>query len=163
MEADGWNYVGTTDYMERAWQDLDQDRPLQQPMIEMGFPSVYDDSLAPETKHVASMFIQYIPYGADAERFADCAIAQVEKYAPGFTELILYRQALGPKELEERFGLEGGNIFHGDLIPSQLFGNRPRVKTDVSGLYLCGSGTHPGGGVMGAPGYNAAQAVLRDF
>jgi len=151
------------DYMERAWHDCEQGRASQEPTIEMGFPSVYDDSLAPEGKHVASMFIQYIPYGADAERFADCAIAQVEKYAPGFTELILYRQALGPKELEERFGLEGGNIFHGDLIPSQLFGNRPRVKTDVSGLYLCGSGTHPGGGVMGAPGYNAAQAVLRDF
>ncbi len=151
------------EYMDRAWQDFEQGRPSREPMIEMGFPSVYDDSLAPEGKHVASMFIQYIPYGADAERFADCAIAQVEKYAPGFTESILHRQALGPKELEERFGLEGGNIFHGDLIPSQLFGNRPRAKTCVPGLYLCGSGTHPGGGVMGAPGYNAAQAVLKDF
>ena len=151
------------DYMERAWRDFEQGRASDEPMIEMGFPSVYDDSLAPAGKHVASLFIQYIPYGANAEDFADRAIAQIEKFAPGFSNLILHRQALGPKELEERFGLEGGNIFHGDLIPSQLFNNRPRAKTEIPGLYLCGSGAHPGGGVMGASGYNAAQAVLKEF
>lgn len=117
-------------YMDRAWSDFEQGRSSSEPMIEMGFPSVYDDSLAPSGKHVASLFVQYIPYGASAEQFADRTIAQIDKYAPGFHNLILHRQALGPKELEERFGLEGGNIFHGDLIPQQLFSNRPRARTE---------------------------------
>ncbi len=168
-EGEGPEYHATIhicpslDYMDCAWSDFEQGRSSSEPMIEMGFPSVYDYSLAPSGKHVASLFVQYIPYGASAEQFADRTIAQIEKYAPGFRNLILHRQALGPKELEERFGLEGGNIFHGDLIPQQLFSNRPRARTDIPGLYLCGAGTHPGGGVMGASGYNAAQAVLRDF
>ncbi len=136
----------------------------EDPMIEMGFPSVYDDSLAPAGKHVASLFIQYASYDmTDAERdaFAERVIDLVERYAPGFRELILHRQVLGPRDLEERFSIPGGNIFHGDLIESQLFSRRPSVATNIRGLFLCGSGTSPGGGVMGAPGYNAAQAVIK--
>ena len=136
----------------------------EDPMIEMGFPTVYDDSLAPPGKHIASLFIQYAPYEmTDAERdaFADCALDLIEHYAPGFRALILHKQVLAPRDLEERFSLPGGNIFHGDLIESQLFARRPSPVTNVPGLFLCGSGTSPGGGVMGAPGYNAAQAVIK--
>ena len=138
--------------------------PSETPMIEMGFPSVYDDSLAPPGKHVASLFIQYVSYdmtNEERDAFADLVIDRIDSYAPGFRELILHRQVLAPRDLEERFGIEGGNIFHGDLIPSQLFARRPSVTTDIPGLFLCGSGTSPGGGVMGAPGYNAAQAVIK--
>ena len=151
------------EYMERAWGDCARGVGSEEPMIEMGFPSVYDDSLAPAGKHVASLFVQYLPYGCDAEAFGDCVMETIERYAPGFRELVLHGQVLGPRELEERFGIEGGNIFHGDLIEPQLFGKRPGVETGIAGLYLCGAGTHPGGGVMGAPGYNGAQAVVRDL
>jgi phytoene dehydrogenase-like protein len=151
------------EYMDRAWSDCAEGRASEEPMIEMGFPSVYDDSLAPAGKHVASLFVQYLPYGADAEAFGDRVIETIERYAPGFRELVLHRQVLGPRELEERFGIEGGNIFHGDMIEGQLFGKRPGVRTGIAGLYLCGAGTHPGGGVMGVPGLNGAMAVLRDL
>lgn len=154
------------EYMERAWRDCEAGHASHEPMIEMGFPSVYDDSVAPHGKHVASLFVQYVPYeitDAARDRFADRVIDTVDRYAPGFRDLGLHRQVLAPRDLEERFGIEGGNIFHGDLIQSQLFDRRPTPKTHIPNLFLCGSGTHPGGGVMGAPGYNGAQAVLTSF
>ena len=149
--------------MEQAWQNCEAGIPSREPLIEMGFPTVYDDSLAPAGTHLASLFVQYIPYetsDADRDRFADTVIDTIERYAPGFRDSILHRQVLAPRDLEQRFGLEGGNIFHGDLIASQVFSRRPSAVTEIPGLFLCGSGANPGGGVMGAPGYNAAQAVI---
>jgi phytoene dehydrogenase-like protein len=157
------------DYVERAWQEAQAGRPSQNPMIEIGIPSMYDPTLAPEGKHVMSLFVQYAPYtlrGAAwdelGDRYAERVLDVIEEYAPNFRSRILHKQVLTPLDLERRFGLTGGNIFHGELSADQLFANRPGYTTPVRGLYLCGSGTHPGGGVMGAPGYNAARAVLRD-
>lgn len=161
------------EYLERAWDDAKYGRPSVAPMIEVGIPTAYDPSLAPPGKHVISLFVQYAPYRLtdsswDAERecFADRVIATLGEYAPNLPGAIEHRIALAPPDLEARFGLTGGHIFHGELAPGQLFVGRPlvgwaRYQTPIDGLFLCGSGTHPGGGVMGAPGHNAAQAVLR--
>jgi phytoene dehydrogenase-like protein len=121
------------------------------------------------------IFLQYTPYRlveADwhtvKEKYADKVMDLVEEYAPGFKNLVLARQVLSPLDLEETFGLTGGNIFHGEMDLGQLFFLRPvpgwaRYRTPIRSLYLCGSGTHPGGGVMGAPGYNAAREILADW
>jgi phytoene dehydrogenase-like protein len=121
------------------------------------------------------IFLQYTPYKLrDAnwhdvkEAYADRVMDLIEEYAPGFKSLVLHRQVLSPLDLEEIYGLTGGNIFHGEMSLGQLYFMRPvpgwaRYRTPVRGLYLCGSGTHPGGGVMGAPGYNAAREILRDW
>jgi phytoene dehydrogenase-like protein len=163
------------DYLERAWDDAKAGRPSERPLIEMTLPTTYDDSLAPPGKHIMGIFLQYAPYDlrqgdwrALRERYADHVMDLVEEYAPGFKDLVLHRQVLSPLDLEETFGLTGGNIFHGEMSPDQLFFMRPlpgwaRYRTPIRDLYLCGSGTHPGGGVMGAPGYNAAREILRDF
>ena len=155
------------DYVEEAWKDAREGRPSRNPMLEIGIPSMYDPTLAPEGKHVMSVFLQYAPYtlrGANwddlRESYAERVIDLIEEYAPNIRSILLDRQVLTPVDLERRFGLAGGNIFHGELAPDQLFGKRPGYRTPVRGLYLCGSGTHPGGGVMGAPGFNAARAVL---
>ncbi|MBA2564858.1 MAG: NAD(P)/FAD-dependent oxidoreductase [Gemmatimonadetes bacterium] len=162
------------DYLERAWDEAKQGRPSERPLIEMTIPTMYDDSLAPPGKHVMGIFLQYAPYdvrGGDwrtgKEEYADHVLKLIEEYAPGFRSLVLHRQVLSPPDLEEIYGLTGGNIFHGEMSPDQLFSMRPvpgwaRYRTPIDGLYLCGSGTHPGGGVMGAPGYNAAREILRD-
>ena len=133
---------------------------------------MYDPSLAPPGKHIMGIFLQYAPYTLREgswdelrEPFADRVISLVEEYAPGFPSLIERRQTLTPPDMERRFGITGGNIFHGEMSLDQMFVMRPvagwaRYRTPIRGLYLCGSGAHPGGGVMGAPGYNCAREML---
>ncbi len=162
------------DYVERAWDEAKFGRPSPRPMIEMTIPTIYDDSIAPPGKHIMGIFLQYTPYDLREsnwheikERYADRVLDLIEEYAPGFRSLVRERQVLSPLDFEEIYGLTGGNIFHGEMNPGQLFFMRPvpgwaRYRTPIRGLYLCGSGTHPGGGVMGAPGFNAAREILRD-
>ena len=160
-------------YMDRAYASARLDGFSKEPIIEMLIPSTLDDSLAPKGAHVASLFCQHfaydVPGGWDARReeAADAVIAQVDRYAPGFAASVLGHEALSPLDLERRFGLTGGDIFHGKMGLDQLFSNRPMLghadyRMPLEGLYLCGSGAHPGGGVTGVPGHNAAQALLRD-
>ncbi len=160
-------------YMDRAYTSARAADWSAEPVIEMLIPSTLDDSLAPPGSHVASLFCQHFPYevegGWDARRdeAADHIIATVERYAPGFAASVLGRDALSPLDLERRFGLVGGDIFHGKMGLDQLFSARPMLghadyRMPLPGLYLCGAGAHPGGGVTGAPGHNAAKAVLAD-
>jgi len=161
------------DYVERAWDDAKYGRPSERPLLEMTVPTMYDPSLAPPGKHIMGIFLQYAPYtlrdGAWdelREPFGDRAISLVEEYAPNIRGIIEHRQVLTPLDLERRFGITGGNIFHGEMSLDQMFAMRPaagwaRYRTPVEGLYLCGSGAHPGGGVMGAPGYNCAREMLK--
>jgi phytoene dehydrogenase-like protein len=139
----------------------------------MLIPSTLDDGLAPAGAHVASLFCQHfrydLPGGWDAnrDRIADAIIAHADRFAPGFAASVVGRLALSPLDLERRFGLIGGDIFHGRMSLDQLFSARPLLghadyRMPLLGLYLCGSGAHPGGGVTGAPGHNAARAILRD-
>jgi phytoene dehydrogenase-like protein len=164
------------DYMDRAYLDARAHGWSRAPIVEMLIPSTLDDALAPPGRHVASLFCQHVapqlPDGAswDAHReeVADLMIATVDRYAPNFRRSVLGRQILTPLDLERTFGLVGGDIFHGALGLDQLFAARPMLghadyRGPVAGLYTCGSGTHPGGGVTGAPGHNAAREVLRDF
>jgi phytoene dehydrogenase-like protein len=156
-------------YMDRAHASARLDGWSREPIVEMLIPSTLDDSLAPPGQHVASLFCQHVsPDLADAHRdtVADLMIETVDKHAPGFKASVIGRLALGPRDLERRFGLIGGDIFHGRLTLDQLFSARPVLghadhRMPVPGLYLCGSGAHPGGGVTGAPGHNAARAVLK--
>jgi phytoene dehydrogenase-like protein len=162
------------EYMDRAFLDARRDGWSAEPIVEMLIPSTLDDSLAPPGRHVASLFCQHFPYRvtggwpARREEAADQIIAHVDRYAPGFAAAVLARSALSPLDLEERFGLVGGSIFHGDMGLDQLFAARPVLghadyRMPVPGLYLCGSGAHPGGGVTGAPGHNAAREILADW
>ena len=162
-------------YVERAWDDAKYGRPSRDPLIEIGIPTAYDPDLAPPGKHLLSLFVQYAPYRLaegswddERERFADRIVELLGEYAPNLPAAIEHRFALSPVDLEARFGLTGGHIFHGELSLGQLFANRPLpgwsgYRTPLRNLYLCGSGTHPGGGVMGASGHNAAQTVLRGW
>lgn len=160
-------------YMDRAYMDARRDGWSAEPIVEMLLPSTLDDSLAPAGAHVASLFCQHfryeLPGGWDAnrDRIADAIIAHVDRYAPGFASSVVRRLALSPLDLERRFGLIGGDIFHGRMSLDQLFSARPMLghadyRMPIESLYLCGSGAHPGGGVTGAPGHNAAQAILKD-
>lgn len=162
-------------YMDRAHAQARLDGWSREPIVEMLIPSTLDDTLAPPGRHVASLFCQHVapvlPDGLDweasRETVADLMIETIERYAPGFKASVVGRLALGPADLEARFGLVGGDIFHGRLTLDQLFSARPvlghgNYRMPVPGLYLCGSGAHPGGGVTGAPGRNAAMAVLAD-
>jgi len=161
----------TLAYMDRAHAEARLNGWSSKPIVEMLIPSTLDDSLAPEGQHVASLFCQHVsPDLADAHRdtVADLMIETVDAHAPGFKASVVGRLALGPRDLERRFGLIGGDIFHGRLTLDQLFSARPVLghadhRMPAPGLYLCGSGAHPGGGVTGAPGHNAAQAVLKDL
>ena len=158
-------------YMDRAHAQARLDGWSSEPIVEMLIPSTLDDSLAPAGQHVASLFCQHVsPDLADERRdtVADLMIETVDRVAPGFKASVLGRLALGPRDLERRFGLVGGDIFHGRLTLDQLFSARPVLghadhRMPVRGLYLCGSGSHPGGGVTGAPGHNAARAILKDL
>ena len=158
-------------YMDRAHAEARLHGWSREPIVEMLIPSTLDDSLAPPGQHVASLFCQHVsPDLADADReaVADLMIETVDRHAPGFKASVLGRLALGPRDLERRFGLIGGDIFHGRLTLDQLFSARPVLghadyRMPVPGLYLCGSGAHPGGGVTGAPGRNAARSVLKDL
>ena len=162
-------------YMDRAWQDARERGWSKAPIVEMLIPSTLDDSLSPSGQHVASLFCQHVapelPDGRSwddhREEVADLMIATVEQYAPGFAGSVIGRQILSPLDLERQFGLLGGDIFHGALTLNQLFSARPMLghadyRGPLKGLYHCGSGAHPGGGVTGAPGHNAAQVILRD-
>ena len=162
------------EYVERAWDDAKYGQPSRSPLLELTIPTMYDASLAPPGKHIMGIFLQYAPYTLKnatwdelREPFADRVFEIIEDYAPGFRGLVEHRQVLTPLDLERRFGLTGGNIFHGEMSLDQMFVMRPapgfaRYRTPIRGLYLCGSGAHPGGGVMGAPGYNAAREMLKD-
>jgi len=163
-------------YMDRAHAEARLNGWSSQPIVEMLIPSTLDDSLAPPGAHVASLFCQHVapvlPDGRSwdeaRETVADLMIATVDALAPGFAASVLGRLTLTPLDLERRFGLIGGDIFHGRLTLDQLFSARPvpghaDYRLPAKGLYLCGSGAHPGGGVTGAPGYNAAREVLRDL
>jgi len=163
------------EYVERAWDDAKYGRPSQSPLLELTVPTMYDPSLAPEGRHIMGIFLQYAPYtlrgttwDEQREPFATRVIDLIEEYAPGFRSLIVEKQVLTPLDLERRFGLTGGNIFHGEMSLDQMFVMRPhpscaRYRTPIRGLFLCGSGTHPGGGVMGAPGFNAAREILKGY
>ena len=168
----------TMDYLERAYLDARRDGWSKEPVVEMLIPSTLDDSLAPKGQHVASLFVQHVAPQLPGERtwsdaqeketFADIVIDTVTRHAPNFKSAVLHRQILSPLDLEQRFGLVDGDIFHGQLGLGQLFSARPvlgygNYRMPVPGLYLCGSGAHPGGGVTGVPGMNAAREIVRDF
>ncbi len=165
----------TLDYMDRAFCDAKIHGWSEHPIVEMLIPSTVDDSLAPPGCHVASLFCQQfapvLPMGRnwddEEEKAADIILDTVEKQAPGFRASILAQTRLSPKGLEDKFGLVGGDIMHGNMTIDQLWSARPVLghgsyRGPVKGLYMCGAGTHPGGGVTGAPGHNAAAVVLKD-
>jgi phytoene dehydrogenase-like protein len=161
------------EYIERAWDDAKYGGPSARPLLELTVPTMYDSSLAPPGKHIMGIFLQYAPYTLREgtwdelrEPFGDRVITLIEEYAPNIRSIVERRQVLTPLDLERRFGITGGNIFHGEMSLDQMFVMRPvagwaRYRTPVRGLYLCGSGAHPGGGVMGAPGFNCAREMLR--
>jgi phytoene dehydrogenase-like protein len=174
----------SVEYIERAWDDAKYGRPSRSPLIEMTIPTMYDPSLAPPGRHIMGIFLQYAPYTLkDAppqeksltgktwddlrEPYAERVLDVIEEYCPNIRSIVVERQTLTPLDLERRFGITGGNIFHGEMSLDQMFVLRPvagfaRYRTPVKGLYLCGSGAHPGGGVMGAPGHNCAREILKD-
>lgn len=174
-EHRGTIHVGAVDLdaLEGSFAAAAADQLPERPMVELTIPSAVDGTLAPAGHHVASLFVQHVPPGIDrtrwsAERegFADRVLALVDEVAPGFSASVLHRDILGPPELEDVFGLTGGNLFHGAMTLDRLLFLRPfpgwaRYRTAVAGLWLCGAGTHPGGGVMGACGRNAAREILR--
>jgi phytoene dehydrogenase-like protein len=164
------------DYMHQAYLDASTKGWSSRPIIELLIPSTLDDSLAPQGQHVASLFCQHVapelPNGDSWDlhkyKVADLIINTVNEWAPNFRSSVIALQALSPLDLEREFGLSGGDIFHGVLSADQLFWSRPAkgygdYRTPIKGLYQCGSGTHPGGGVTGAPGYNAAREIIADF
>lgn len=161
------------DFIERAYDDAKYGHPSRNPVVECTMPSSVDPTVAPPGKHIMSMFVQYAPYAikngqwdeTTKNDFADRCFDIVEQYAPGFKDSVIDRQILTPKDLEETFGLTGGNIFQGAMNLDKLFMFRPvpgyaGYKMPLKGLFLCGSAAHPGGGVMGAPGWNCARVML---
>ncbi len=163
-------------YMDRAYDSARAKGWSDEPIVEILIPSTLDDTLAPPGQHVASLFCQHVQpqlsggrsWDDHKDEVADLMIATVDKHAPGFAASVVGRQALSPLDLERTFGLVGGDIMHGALSLDQLFSARPVLghgdyRTPIAGLYMCGAGTHPGGGVTGAPGHNAARVIARDF
>eukprot|EP00249_Psilotum_nudum_P003363 c16762_g1_i1 orf=431-937(+) len=164
------------DDIDKAMRDASNGFPSARPMIEMTIPSVLDSTISPPGKHVVNLFVQQTPYElkegswqdqATRELFVERCFKLIDEYAPGFSSSILGYDMLTPPDLEKVFGLTGGNIFHGSMGLDGLFLMRPTkrwsgYRTPIKGLYLCGAGAHPGGGVMGAPGRNAARVVLQD-
>jgi phytoene dehydrogenase-like protein len=163
------------EYMERAYDEAKYGRYSRRPYIDMVIPSLTDPSVAPPGKHVMSCFVQYAPYNLKEgtwdekkEEFGDTVVDTISQYAPNLREIILHRQVVTPLDLEREWGLSEGNIFQGELSLEQLFFLRPapgwaQYRTPVKGLYMCGSATHPGGGIMGAPGRNGAMKILDDW
>ena len=164
----------TLEYIERAYDDAKYGRPSEEPVLEMTLPSSVDTTIAPPGKHVMSIFVQFAPYqlagetwDEQKEAFADRCVQLINRYAPGFEESILHRHVLSPVDLERTYGLTGGNIMQGAMHLHQLFSMRPVAgwadhRTPVKGLYLCGAASHPGGGVLGSCGRNAAEVILQD-
>jgi phytoene dehydrogenase-like protein len=176
-EHRGTIHVGATDLagLDAAFRDASEGRLPARPMVELTLPSALDPSLAPSGRYVASMFVQYVPPALSASDWAPLrselaarCFAVADEVAPGFRESVVHCEVLTPPDLESLFGLSGGNIFHGAMTLDRLLflrgvaGAAP-YRTPVDGLYLCGAGTHPGGGVMGACGRNAAREILRDL
>ncbi len=164
------------DYLEQAYDDAKRGGWAKEPIISLCLPSLVDDTLAPKGKHVASIFCQHFhpelsggrSWDDAKEEAADHVVDTVTKYAPNFKKSILGRSILSPLDLERDYSLPGGDIFHGNLDLDQIFSLRPHAgyanyRSPLNGLYLCGAGAHPGGGVSGAPGHNAAQEIIRDF
>jgi phytoene dehydrogenase-like protein len=171
----GTMHIGpSVDYIERGYDDARAGRPSSDPVLEITMATSVDDSLAPPGRHILSMFVQYAPYRLaegswddHKEAFADRCLAKLAEYAPNVPAAVLHRQVLSPLDLERTFRLTGGNIFQGAMSLGQLFSLRPvpgwaDYRTPIKGLYLCGAAAHPGGGVMGACGRNAAIEMLRD-
>ena len=161
----------TLDYLEQAYLDARRGAWSDAPVVEMLIPSTVDDSLAPPGHHVASLFCQHFPRDRDwdthRDAAADSVFAAIDTFAPNFSRSVIAREILTPADLEERFGLPGGDIFHGAMTLDQLWVNRPVMgyaayRGPIQGLYHCGAGAHPGGGVTGLPGRNAAREILRD-
>jgi phytoene dehydrogenase-like protein len=162
------------DYLERAYDDAKYGEFSRHPYMDIVIPSLIDPGMAPPGKHVMSIFVQYAPYAlnggwsdARREEFGDTVVDTLAEYAPNIRDIILHRQVLSPADMEAEFGLTEGNIFHGELALHQLFFLRPvpawaDYRSPIRGLYQCGSGTHPGGGISGAPGRLAVAAILRD-
>lgn len=165
----------TLDALAAAFSEVQQGRIPERPLIELTLPSALDRTLAPAGRYVASMFVQYAPYeitgsswDAERDRFADRVFEIIDEVAPGFSESVVHREVLAPPDIERTFGLTGGHICQGAMTLDRLLFMRPlpgwsRYRTPIAGLYLCGAATHPGGGVMGACGRNAAGEVLRDL
>jgi phytoene dehydrogenase-like protein len=171
------SFSPSVDYMELAYDDAKAGRFSRRPYIDMIIPTIVDPSMAPPGKHVMSCFVQYAPYeladgdewdDARREQFGETVIDTIAERAPNIRDLIRHAQVLTPKDIEERFGLSEGNIFQGELSLEQLFFNRPvpgwaRYRTPLRNLWMCGSATHPGGGIMGASGRLAALQVARSL
>jgi len=168
--------IDSTERLERAYDDWKNGTWSQDPYIDMLIPSLTDPTMTPPGKHYMSVFVQYVPpkiHGKEwtdqqVAQFGQTVINQIEQYAPGFKDLILHMEVRTPRELENEVGLTAGNIFQGELTLDQLLFNRPipgyaQYRGPAKGLYMCGSSTHPGGGVMAAPGANAAREILRDL
>ena len=168
--------IDSTERLERAYDDWKNGTWSQDPYIDMLIPSLTDPTMTPPGKHYMSVFVQYVPpkiHGKEwtdqqVAQFGETVINQIEQYAPGFKDLILHMEVRTPRELENEVGLTAGNIFQGELTLDQLLFNRPipgyaQYRGPAKGLYMCGSSTHPGGGVMAAPGANAAREILRDL
>jgi phytoene dehydrogenase-like protein len=166
----------TVEMMERAYDDWKDGRWSRAPYIDMLIPSQIDPTMVPDGKHYMSVFVQYCPYeladgpwdAAKRQAFGDTVINTIAQHSPNFKDLILHAEIRTPWDIENEVGLTEGNIFQGELTMDQLLFNRPvpgyaQYRAPVRGVYMCGSSTHPGGGVMGAPGANAARAVLRDL
>ncbi|HET7757122.1 MAG TPA: NAD(P)/FAD-dependent oxidoreductase, partial [Steroidobacteraceae bacterium] len=164
------------DMLERAYDDWKEGRWSRSPYLDVLIPSQIDPTMAPDGKHYMSVFVQYCPYrladgewtGAKRQAFGETVLDAIARHSPNFRALVLHAEIRTPQELENEVGLTEGNIFQGELTFDQLFFNRPvpgcaQYRAPLHGLYLCGSSTHPGGGVMGAPGANAARTILADL
>jgi phytoene dehydrogenase-like protein len=162
------------EYLERAFDDAKYGRASAHPYAEVMFPTAHEDGLAPEGKHLMMAFTQYGPYElregsweTERDAYAGRVLDELTRYAPNLAGAVEHIEVLAPKDLEDRFGLIGGNIMQGEVVPDQLFSFRPipfygDYRTPIEGMYLCGAGTHPGGGVMGVNGRNASTVVLKD-
>jgi phytoene dehydrogenase-like protein len=170
------HFTDSVERMERAYDDWKDGRWSADPFVDMMIPTTLDPTMAPPGKHFMSCFVQYCPpqmdgrdwTDADRDAFAETVVSQIAEYSPGFRDRILHMEVRTPREIEAEVGLTEGNIFQGELTFDQLLFNRPvpgyaQYRSPVKGLYICGSSTHPGGGVMGAPGRNAAREILRDL
>jgi phytoene dehydrogenase-like protein len=170
------HFTDSIERMERAYDDWKAGRWSADPFIDMVIPTTLDPTMAPPGKHFVSCFVQYAPpkvegrewTDADRDGFAESVVSQIAEYSPGFRNRIVHMEVRTPRELETEVGLTEGNIFQGELTFDQLLFNRPvpgyaQYRSPIGGLYMCGSSTHPGGGVMGAPGRNAAAEILRDL
>jgi phytoene dehydrogenase-like protein len=163
------------DYLERAFDESKYGNFSRAPFLEITIPSLIDPSLAPKGQHVMSVYMQYAPYklkdGTWTDQrsdLADVVVKTIAQYAPDLPDKILYAQAITPLDLEQTYGMTGGHIFHGELALDQIFTMRPfldwaRYRTPIRNLYLCGSGTHPGTGLTGGSGANAAREILKDL